>query len=259
MGGSTLPLFNRLFEPFEDALKKTKDVAGRKITFVPWPHYVARAHKEFPEGYSKQIICVKQVDGIAEKKDGTRFDTKTLIVGVRITDHQTGTYQEGLGSADAGKLAWGGAMAEAESQATRRAFANFGLGLEMYLNDPEFDAISSMLDDHQYETDEREGMQQPEPEEAEEEADDSDLPSEPEGENPAATAREMQVVKDLGATLRERAERDLDSELANFLDEQVAKLKTFGLTHRVAGMVIRELRAKCEELGIDDPTKRDDD
>ena len=120
-----LELFNLLYVPFPDAVKTTKHMGDKKgtLTFVEWYHYVARAWKQFPKGFSKEITKLL-VAGEA------------LILVVRITDEATGLYQESTGSASVNKGSsnFGGAAAEAEHQATKRAFAHFGMGLEMYMD-----------------------------------------------------------------------------------------------------------------------------
>ncbi|HSG28962.1 MAG TPA: Rad52/Rad22 family DNA repair protein, partial [Candidatus Krumholzibacterium sp.] len=126
-------LFETLFEPFSPSVKQTKTQGGQSITFVSWIHYVVRAWAQFPEGYSKDVR-VSEVGG-------------QLIVTVRITDRKSGCYQEALGAAPADKKSWGGAMAEAESQAFRRAMANWGMGLEMYMDDDEWSRVAQSLKD----------------------------------------------------------------------------------------------------------------
>lgn len=119
-----LKLFEKLFKPFDDSVKSTQTM-GKKgaITFVEWYHYIARAAKEFPEGFSTEIRKAFEVGG-------------QLVLIIRVTDLATGAFQEATGSApvDKQKANYGGASAEAESQALRRAFAKFGLGLEMYMD-----------------------------------------------------------------------------------------------------------------------------
>ena len=63
---------------------------------------------------------------------------------MRVTDKATGLYHEATGSAYAEKekKAFGGANAEAESQALRRAFAKFGLGLEMYMDSQDKEQVA---------------------------------------------------------------------------------------------------------------------
>jgi hypothetical protein len=144
-------LFDRLFVPFPDEVKITKKM-GKKgnITFVEWFEYVARAHTEFPQGYSKSVTMCKQVGD-------------EMVVCVRISDNATGHFQDALGSApaDKDKDNYGGAIAEAEAQALKRAFANWGLGLEMYMEDDQFDRIMGI-----------------EPAEVEEEPEEEDEPEE---------------------------------------------------------------------------------
>jgi hypothetical protein len=124
-----LDLYTELFKPFADEVKSEQSMGKKgKITFVEWYHYIARAWKTFPEGFSTEITKLATI--------GDNF-----VMVVRVIDNQTGIYHEATGSAFAGKdkSNFGGANAEAESQALRRAFAKFGLGLEMYMDAEDFD------------------------------------------------------------------------------------------------------------------------
>jgi hypothetical protein len=123
-----LDLYRVLFVPFPDDVKSTQSMGKKgRITFVEWYHYVARAWKEFPEGFTKEITKLA-VSG------------DYLLCVVRITDKKTGLYMESTGSAPVSKGSenFGGAAAESEHQATKRAFAHFGLGLEMYMDTEDF-------------------------------------------------------------------------------------------------------------------------
>lgn len=215
-------LFESLFEPFPNEVKQTKTQGGQSITFVSWIHYVIRAWNTFPEGYSKDVR-VTEVGG-------------QLIVTVRITDRKSGCYQEALGAAPAEKKSWGGAMAEAESQAFRRAMANWGLGLEMYLDDDEWERVARTIN-----------SSAPVVQEAEEEA-------EVAAKDRPATDRQIEVMKVLGGQLDALAEED--EELKLFLNKQRAVLKK-GMTAGRAGVVVAAFREKFAELGYDDPTKAD--
>jgi len=272
----TLKTFKRLFEPFSDDLKKEKDGFG---TFVEWHQYVLRGHREFPEGYSKSISNITNAHGQTwDKKKKAMVDVSTLIVTVRITCNQTGAYQEALGSADAGKTSWGGAVAEAESQAMRRAFANWGLGLEMYLDDNQFDfwTAGSSDDDEMEAEEEHEGVD----DEGDEDEDDVTLPWEDDEEGDGSedsdlhtgddlpfeddipedkrsTERQNEVLKQIGLGLVHYAEEHSDEDLEEFLEAMRIKLNP-GHTKARVGSVIKLFRKKLEELGLDDPTKRDD-
>jgi recombination DNA repair RAD52 pathway protein len=126
-----LDLYKVLFEPFPDAVKSQQSMGGKgKITFVEWYHYISRAWREFPEGFSTEIRNVYAVGN-------SNPETAQLIMVVRVTDAATGLHQEGSGSAPLTKPKknYGGCNAEAEAQALKRAFAKFGLGLEMYMDE----------------------------------------------------------------------------------------------------------------------------
>lgn len=233
-------LFNVLFKPFSDKVKQTKKQAGQEITFVSWIHYVVRAWHQFPQGYSKDVR-VNEVGG-------------QLVVTVRITDRASGCYQEALGAAPADKTSWGGAMAEAESQAFRRAMANFGLGLEMYMDEDEFNRTQRALaakgsgDDSA-----APAPEDPEAPETPSASPEPDVPATKPAPK-AASDRQMEVLKVLGQGLSALGEDD--EEIKLFVNKQRGKL-TQPITHGKAGAVIAAFRAKYAELGYDDPTKSD--
>lgn len=139
-----LDLYKVLFEPFPTDVKETQSMGGKgRITYVEWYHYIARAWKDFPGGFSTEVRNVYATGGVVRRlnKDGTfegekYVDDRQLIMVVRVTDNATGIYQEGTGSAPLSKPKsnFGGCNAEAEAQALKRAFAKFGLGLEMYMD-----------------------------------------------------------------------------------------------------------------------------
>lgn len=119
--------FKTRFQPFDASLKKTKRKAGQSMTFVEWVQYIIRAHTtDFPDGFSVEVRMVKEIGA-------------NVVVVMRVIDLATGAFMDGTGMApvDKDKDNWGGAMPEAESQALRRAFAKWGMGLEMYLDEDE--------------------------------------------------------------------------------------------------------------------------
>jgi hypothetical protein len=224
-------LFEDLFKPFPDAVKETKTVQGTKATYVSWIHYVARAHNTFPEGYSKSLV-VNNVRGFQyDKKTGAEVEVNTLVVTCRITDNRSGAYQEALGSADAGKTSWGGAVTEAESQAMRRAFANWGLGLEMYMDDAEFERTVGARNAAEGNPD----------------VDAKPPASNPELDGPPASARQHEVLKAIGKVLGEAGEEEFLKAQRDFLSH--------GMTVARAGMAVKRFREKLAELGYEDPTK----
>lgn len=139
-----LDLYKALFVAFPDEVKSTQRMGGKgTITFVEWYHYIARAWVDFPEGFSTEVRNIYATGGVVQKldKEGKRIedryvDDRQLIMVMRVTDNATGIYHEGTGSAPLSKPKsnFGGCNAEAEAQALKRAFAKFGLGLEMYMD-----------------------------------------------------------------------------------------------------------------------------
>lgn len=237
----TLALFRRLFEPFKDELKKTKKQGGRSITFVEWVQYIIRAHQEFSQGFHTEVRSITEIARGATDDDGNPL--ASIILVVRVTCIATGMYHEATGMAPAtkDKATWGGAAAEAESQALRRAFAHFGLGLEMYLDDDEFfytrDSVAVALG---VDTDE-----DPEGEEDEENG---------EGGDPTAITEAQQ------ARIRQYRDRLLEgvrdgvldaSEVEGMLSGIRSKLKKSKDRKKAAGVVIRRLRSWAEEAGFD--------
>jgi len=238
-------LFNTLFTPFTKAVKQTKTLQGNKVTFVSWIHYVVRAWNQFPLGYSKKVR-VAEVGG-------------QLVVTVRITDEQSGCYQEALGAADATKTSWGGAMAEAESQAFRRAMANFGMGLEMYMDEDEralVDRIAAGPRREHAETgdipDATEQDLEPVDPTPATHGDSQDTPGEPASD--AATERQREVLKVIGAALDNLAKANHDEALSLFVNKQRGVLAG-GMTKKRAGVVISKFREKLTEMNMVDPTK----
>jgi len=225
---NNLSTFRELLVPFDDSLKKTKKAGSQgSITYVDWVSYVVRGHAAFPEGYSKTVTPY-EVGG-------------QLLARVRITCNATSAYQEALGAAPAEKTSWGGAMAEAESQAFRRAMANWGLGLEMYMSDEDFQnalGVVGMTSDYSDSTSE----------ESPEHSDDTNGPP---------SDRQTEVLGMLGKALRGSItdpKNKESKELSAWLNEKLDKFNAQP-TSNVAGMIIRGMRAKIYEMGLDDPTK----
>ena len=218
-----LDLFNRLFEPFDPSLKKTKRQGGQSITFVEWTSYIARAWNEFPEGFSTEIRKVAGCGTIWTDDDGEVVDDRQVVVVVRVTDNATGIYQEATGAAPASKdkSTWGGALPEAESQALRRAFAKFGLGLEMYLDDDTFNTFAGS----------------PEPDEEEEEG------------VTEMTESQIARLRGLAIVLEEHGHEDvIDGAREAIAEARDQKAK--------AGVVIRKIKEFLDEegLGWEDPS-----
>jgi hypothetical protein len=243
-------LFNTLFKPFANAVKQQTDAPGSP-TFVSWIHYVVRGWNQFPQGYSKEITHIQQITGV--DKEGNRVDT--LIVGVRITDEESLVSQTALGSADCGKTSWGGAVAEAESQAFRRAMANFGMGLEMYMDEDEFNrtqrALEAATGDGEPEAD---SITAAKINALAVDTAPIDAGAVTAPKDQAATDRQMEVLGVLGKQLAALGEDDEAIKL--FVTNQKAKLSQ-PITKAKAGVVIAAFREKYADLGYADPTKSD--
>lgn len=145
--------FKQRFEPFPDELKKEKDGFG---TFVEWTQYIVRGYRDFPQGFSTRVVSITQIGGVwlgdvynkkTKQYEEQKIDDRQVVVVMEVTDRATGITHQATGAAPVSKRkeVWGGAMAEAESQALRRAFAKHGMGLEMYFDDDEFYAIKEEL------------------------------------------------------------------------------------------------------------------
>ena len=90
---------------------------SEKASFVAWHHYARRLNELFPLEWGSSI---SHVDIVGE--------FLLMVVDVRIL----GVTYSGTGQARADKQNWGGAHAEAFSQAFRRGCALAGLGLYFY-------------------------------------------------------------------------------------------------------------------------------
>jgi hypothetical protein len=109
----------RLSERFPDSVVEQLPVGrgAKKADFVAWHHYARRLNELFPLEWGVSISHVTVVGKYL-----------LMVVDVRIT----GVTYSGTGEAEADKEDWGGAHAEAFSQAFRRACALAGLGLYFY-------------------------------------------------------------------------------------------------------------------------------
>lgn len=218
----TLDLFGRLFIPFDDDKKKTKRIKGQEITFVEWVQYIIRAHKDFTGGFSTEVRDITEI----ASGDGAH-----IIMTVRVTDIASGMYHESTGMAPAtkDKATWGGAAAEAESQALRRAFAHFGLGLEMYLDDDEFLAVREGLGGRQ----------------------------EPVGSVTSITDTQKDRLNQYKeALLGHAAHGRMEAPTVTAMFERARdRLKAASDRKNVAGIIIRELKEWAEGKGLDlDPS-----
>jgi hypothetical protein len=224
--------------PFEKNLQETKSVSGRSLTYVEWYHYVMRATRSWPEGYSSEIRMVKT-------------EGKYLHMVVRAIRNDTGEYHDGVGLADVEKSkdkGFGGAAPEAYSQALRRAFAYHRIGLDMYMDPSEqrFWGLGVEQGDSDppptYKTD-TPGSEDapPEPREA---------PQDPPGPAPV-TERQEEVLRVLGAILKEQAHQDpkLGADLGKWRETLRGNP-----TQTQAGIIIRNMRREMMERDLHDPT-----
>lgn len=198
--------------------KKVEDV-----DFVAWHHYARRLNELFPLGWGVSISRTEIVG-----------DYLLIVVDVKI-----GSYSYcGTGQAKADKENWGGAHAEAYSQAFRRACAQPGLGLYFYGME-EMDALAkkAIVDDMK----ERGLMGEEEQRLAEEASigigleDDEVEQGVPE---PAADAPPSQSQL---ARLHELAETNIFTEAS--LDEYRANIKAH-YTRNGVGLEIRRMKAE---------------
>jgi hypothetical protein len=112
----------QLQEPFPPEVtgKLPTYSGGRKtgeVDFVAWHHYSRRLNEVFPLRWS---VSISHIDIVG--------DYLLMVVDVKVE----GASYCGTGQAKADKENWGGAHAEAYSQAFRRACAQPGLGLYFY-------------------------------------------------------------------------------------------------------------------------------
>jgi hypothetical protein len=230
-------LFDRLFEPFPDEVVKERKQQGQNLTYAEWYVYVARANKEMaPLGFSSEIRSMI-VAG------------EYLYIVVRVTDHNTNRHHDGLGLAPVEKSkskGFGGAGPEAYSQALRRAFAMYGMGLNWYMEDGDIEWVLSEGDDEGNESEEGAGS-----------GDDTDASEsqgstatgkregETEGEGEEAgdepTTKQLARLEALGKLCKDE---DID------VSAQRRKLSR-DYTKRVAGLVIREMKKLLEDEGIE--------
>lgn len=218
-------LFDRLFVPFDDDLKATKDKSGKTITFVEWTSYIARAWEDFPKGFSTQVVSVHEIGERYTDADGEEQDDRQVVVVVRVIDNATLISHDATGAAPVSKTkaVWGGALPEAESQALRRAFAHFGLGLEMYLDEDTYWRFASPAPD----------------EEPEDDGDDEVVPP-----TEAQVERMNQIISILEAQ---------DDDYSAWVEQARDKVAEARDRKQVTGLVIRKLKQAMEEEGIEIP------
>jgi hypothetical protein len=230
-------LFERLFEPFPDEVVKERKQQGQTLTYAEWYVYVARANKEMaPLGFSSEIRSL-QVAG------------EYLYCVVRITDHNTSRHHDGLGLAPVGKSkakGFGGAGPEAYSQALRRAFAMFGMGLSWYMDEGDIEWTLSEEEDAGNENKEGAGSQG---DSGDADAQGSSASGERKGEAESEgeeagdepTTKQLARLEALGKLCKDE---DID------VSAQRRKLSR-DYTKRVAGLVIREMKKLLEDEGIE--------
>jgi hypothetical protein len=124
--------------PFPDEVIKQFQKDGVELDYAPWHEYVTRLNDIAFGNWGTDVVETRQVT--APDDDGKRVDT--LLVAVRVTVNGAG--HTNFGAAEAAKQSWGGAFAEAFSQAFRRACAMHGLGLYLY-KDEDWSADTSAV------------------------------------------------------------------------------------------------------------------
>lgn len=202
-----------MIKPFDPQLVTQRKQGGQVLDYVEWYHYVLRAKAEWPSGFSSDIKML-QTEG------------DYLYVVVEVTNNDTGEVHSQLGLAQVDKskvTGFGGAGPEAYSQALRRAFAMHGIGLELYLSDPERTYW---------------GMENP------------TVPEDPH----AITDRQAEVLKVLGELLKQKAEDLYDKKLADKVTGWRRTLSN-NRTKEQAGIVIRAMRGELAMMNVNDPTK----
>lgn len=213
--------------PFLPEKEVTKPVYQRgkktgEVTAVPWHEYVSRLNDLFPDGWESRITHVIESAGYL-----------MMVVEVEVA----GSVHAGTGAAEADKDKWGGAHAEAYSQAFRRACAHHGLGLYMYKDEEPTHVRPS----------DRRGHSRP------------DSPrvhsgTDPDGDSDVVSGNEAtsghQEEGDAGptATQRERLTQLGDSGV--FGEEELGKYRARvqdNWTKQGAGKVIREMKEEYEQ------------
>lgn len=117
-----------LQQRFPDDLVQTKRPAkgAGEVSYVPWYYYAQRLNELEPLNWESEITHVKVVPATDQQGN----DISKLLMVVQVTIN--GRTYAGTGTSLAAKESWGGAHAEAYSQAFRRACAHAGLGLYFY-------------------------------------------------------------------------------------------------------------------------------
>jgi hypothetical protein len=182
--------------------KKTGDV-----DFVAWHHYSRRLNEVFPLRWS---VSISHIDIVG--------DYLLMVVDVKV---DSASYC-GTGQAKADKANWGGAHAEAYSQAFRRACAQPGLGLYFYGKE-EMDALrKSIIEETMDDTEATANMAEA-----------------PQGVEPDESPTETQQER-----LKEYAASGVFSD--EELTEYRARIKAH-FTKAGVGLVIREMKEKIEQ------------
>jgi len=124
-----------LTDRFPDEWVEQFRQGGEELDFVPWHRYAQRLNEEPFITWHSEVSHVENI--------GSQL---LMVVDVTVTEGArtpTTSTHSGTGAADASKQSWGGAHAEAYSQAFRRACAHHGLGLYFY-HDDESDVADRM-------------------------------------------------------------------------------------------------------------------
>lgn len=217
-------VFKALFEPFDKALVKEKKQGGAKISFVEWYNYVARASQELAEfGFCSEVRGMYEFGG-------------HLFIVVRVVNNETGCWHDQVGCAPVSKdklKGYGGAGPEAMSQGLRRAFAMHGLGLDMYVNDQDFEAIMDGLGE----------VTTPG-------GDEADAAKDEEAAKPATQQATVPPTDDQLLRLRALGELLQNNGFNEDVQAWGRKLQKTR-TRATAGVIIREMKALLDEEGIE--------
>lgn len=237
-----LEVFEEMFKPFDKSLVKEKKQGGAKISFVEWYNYVARAHQLLAEfGFSVEIRGMYEFGG-------------HLFIVIRFIDHERGAHFDNIGCAPVSKdklKGYGGAGPEAFSQGLRRAMALAGMGLDMYLNDADYEHVVDGVERAKPED-------SAEPKAAAEKAEDKGAADgDGKADANAPTDEQIQRLRALAevfkaekAAAEERGDENNADAWADDLDKY-AKMCQKTRTKRTYGLAIREMKAILEQEGVE--------
>lgn len=128
-----------LGRPVPDRLVSTRHQAGKAIRYVSWPNCV-RLLDAYAPGWSKDVTGVHTVPGTASvAADGKVTDLPPrVVVTVRVSVPTADlglVHRDATGNETVAVTGYGDPVSNAEAMALKRAAANLGLALHMYLDD----------------------------------------------------------------------------------------------------------------------------